>query len=86
VTTQVGVAPVLPDTVVVHWNDGTTTNEAVTWDEVAVESYAAAGTFEVNGVTIDDLQVSVNVTVVAEADNGTAPDPDDKPSTDKPST
>ena len=60
-TTKAGTAPVLPETVTVHWNDGTTTQEKVVWDSVPESAYAKAGTFDVNGT----VTVSTNASVAS---------------------
>jgi len=49
VTTEVGVAPVLPTHVVAEFENGDTENLAVTWAPVAPAQYADEGTFTVTG-------------------------------------
>lgn len=49
VQTTAGTAPVLPDQVLVTWNDGTQTLEDVMWDEIDPAQYAEAGSFDVKG-------------------------------------
>ena len=53
--TQPGVAPVLPKSVGVLFNDGSRQDLPVTWDAVPAGSYAAAGQFTVAGVVQSDL-------------------------------
>ncbi|WP_171686515.1 Ig-like domain-containing protein [Paenibacillus planticolens] len=71
VTTQVGVAPVLPTVVQAVYDDGSKAQAAVTWDSIDPASYAQQGTFEVqgtvNGTTIK-AKASVTVTVPTAAD------------------
>ena len=51
VATASGTAPALPETVEATWTDGSTTDEAVTWDAIDPASYTAreGGSFEVEG-------------------------------------
>jgi hypothetical protein len=65
VSTRVGVAPVLPPTVTVGYNDGSRqSGTAVTWEAVDPAKYAAAGTFTVSGqVTGTDRPATATVTV-----------------------
>ncbi len=49
VSTRQGTAPALPATVAATLGDETTTQVAVEWDPVAASSYAAPGTFQVEG-------------------------------------
>ncbi|WP_243394316.1 Ig-like domain-containing protein [Bifidobacterium parmae] len=68
VTTTAGKAPVLPKTVKAHWSDGSTTDAAVTWNDVPAAKYAKAGTFSVKGVaTVNgtDYEVTATVTVTS---------------------
>ncbi len=67
-TTTAGTAPTLPTTASVRWSDGSTTNEAVTWNTPAnyADLYAKAGTFEVTG-TVQGHNVKCTVTVTAAA-------------------
>ena len=67
-TTTAGTAPTLPATASVRWSDGSTTNEAVTWNTPAnyADLYAKAGTFEVTG-TVQGHNVKCTVTVTAAA-------------------
>ncbi|AQP43624.1 LamG-like jellyroll fold domain-containing protein [Tessaracoccus flavus] len=48
-TVQVGQAPILPGVVSVQYADGSSGMAAVTWDPVPAASYAAAGSFTVEG-------------------------------------
>ena len=64
VSTAAGTAPVLPATVRVSWDNGTTTDEPMTWDEVDPVSYHDGGTFTVSGQVGQTGQTaSVNVVV-----------------------
>ncbi len=67
VTTRAGVAPKLPETAEVTWEDGSVTQEAIDWDEIDPRNYAQAGSLTATGVipTADNAQVSVQVTVTA---------------------
>lgn len=65
VSTQVGVAPELPATVQVTYDDETTGEAEVTWDEIPADRYASPGSFLVEGaVANSDLKATVKVTVV----------------------
>ena len=68
VVTRAGQAPKLPATVQVSWEDGSTTDEAVTWDALDPAAYADAGSFAVRGTvpTAGDAKVSVTVNVSAQ--------------------
>ena len=67
VSTQAGTAPQLPETVQVTWEDGSTTQEGITWDAIDPASYEKAGTFTVTGTvpSAGDARVGVQVTVTA---------------------
>ena len=67
VSTQAGVAPQLPETVQVTWEDGSTTQESITWDAIDPASYDKAGIFTVTGTvpSAGDARVGVQVTVAA---------------------
>lgn len=67
VSTQAGVAPQLPETVQVTWEDGNTTQESITWDAIDPASYEKAGLFTVTGTvpSAGDARVGVQVTVTA---------------------
>ena len=67
VSTQAGVAPQLPETVQVTWEDGNTTQESITWDAINPASYEKAGIFTVTGTvpSAGDARVGVQVTVAA---------------------
>ena len=67
VTTRAGVAPELPETVDVTWEDGTVTQETVDWDDIDPRNYAQAGSLTATGTVsaADNAQVSVHVTVTA---------------------
>ncbi|MCL6605569.1 MAG: Ig-like domain-containing protein [Paenibacillus sp.] len=49
VTTPAATAPVLPETVPVHYENGTEGTAAVSWEDVQPESYLQPGEFNVNG-------------------------------------
>ncbi|SDT24877.1 Ig-like domain-containing protein [Actinoplanes derwentensis] len=67
VSTAVGVAPALPATVTVGYNDGSRqSGVAVTWSPIDPASYAAAGTFTVLGqVAGTDKTATATITVGA---------------------
>ena len=67
VSTQAGIAPQLPETVQVTWEDGSTTQESITWDAIDPASYEKAGIFTVTGTvpSAGDAHVGVQVTVTA---------------------
>ena len=67
VSTKAGVAPQLPETVQVTWEDGTTTQESITWDAIDPASYEKAGLFTVTGTvpSAGDARVGTQVTVTA---------------------
>ncbi|GGN91985.1 carbohydrate-binding protein [Actinoplanes lobatus] len=74
-STRVGMAPVLPSTVTVGYNDGSRQSGiGVTWAAIDPASYAAAGTFEVTGqVAGTDKPAVATVTVGAGGPDDTAP-------------
>src|SRR5690606_37838024 len=65
VTTQAGVAPVLPEAVQLTTGTGDTVEAAVVWDEVPSELFQSAGVFTVAGTAQDDSRhpVTASVTV-----------------------
>ncbi|MEH0573418.1 discoidin domain-containing protein [Streptomyces sp. B21-108] len=67
IATRTGRPPVLPDTVVATYNDGSKDSRApVTWDPVEPDRYARPGTFEVKGtVTGTTYRATATVTVTA---------------------
>ena len=67
VSTQAGVAPRLPETAQVTWEDGSTTQESITWDAIDPASYEKAGIFTVTGTvpSAGNARVGVQVTVTA---------------------
>ncbi len=70
VRTASGTAPELPATVQVAWSDGSTTDEAVAWDDVDPASYSdrAGGSFDVGGtVAAGDATLSATAHVVVSA-------------------
>lgn len=60
-TVQVGEKISLPEKVTVHYNDNTTGEEKVVWQENAAEGIEAAGTYHVSG-TINVLEKEYEVT------------------------
>ena len=72
VETVAGTAPTLPATVKVTWSDGSTTDEAVTWEAVDASKYAQAGSFTVNGTVATDPEAKVACTVTVAAAPATA--------------
>ena len=62
VSTTVGKAPVLPETVTVRCNTGEVQTRAVTWDAVEAEAYSAVGQFAVAG-SIEGLTVRARALV-----------------------
>ncbi len=71
VRTKATVAPILPQTVTVYYENGTTEDVAVTWDAVEATQYAVPDTtFTVNGtVTGIDTKAICTVVVQDEGDN-----------------
>ncbi|MDD9267274.1 NPCBM/NEW2 domain-containing protein [Paenibacillus sp. GCM10023248] len=64
--TATGVPPVLPASVTVVYNNGTTADKPVQWDPVDSSQYAIAGSFIVNGAVNGTVIPAVaNVTVTA---------------------
>ena len=65
VSTKAGIAPKLPETVQVTWEDGSTTQESITWDAIDPASYEKAGLFTVTGTvpSAGNARVGVQVTV-----------------------
>ncbi|NQX67244.1 NPCBM/NEW2 domain-containing protein [Paenibacillus alba] len=64
VVTDAGVPPVLPASVTVMYNNGTTAVKSVQWDLIDSSKYATAGSFVVNGVVDGTVIPAVaNVTV-----------------------
>ncbi|WP_182049561.1 Ig-like domain-containing protein [Changpingibacter yushuensis] len=69
VTTKVGVAPAMPQSVNVLYNDGSRETVAVEWDAIDAASWANAGEFEVLGsIAGTDKRASGTVTVVGTAE------------------
>jgi LPXTG-motif cell wall-anchored protein len=67
VSTPLGTAPVLPQTVEVTWSNGTVEDLAVTWNdgqELDAALYNTAQSFSVAGVLADDEHTPVTATVV----------------------
>lgn len=63
-STMATVKPVLPDTVSVTYSDSTTADLPVTWDSIPAASYAAVGSFTVNGTVAGTaLKAVANITV-----------------------
>ena len=65
VTTEEGVAPLLPETAEVTWSNGDITSESITWNGLDPQAYATLGSHTVEGTTAGNLPVSCTVTVVA---------------------
>ena len=68
VKTVQGLAPKLPETANVHWSNGTTREEPITWNSIPASSYATPNTeFNVSGTVSDfdgnkyPVQVTVHV-------------------------
>ncbi|NMM98319.1 Ig-like domain-containing protein [Bifidobacterium olomucense] len=66
----------------VAWSDGTTTTEAVEWETIDADQYAAAGRFDVTGIvrgiTVDGKKATVTITVNVAARVITAVTPSDE--------
>lgn len=76
VITEEGKKPVLPDTVVGVYSDGTEKELAVVWDEIKEEQYEKAGEFKVEG-TVEGLDEKVYCTVkVKQKEEGKPSDSD----------
>ncbi|WP_221583631.1 Ig-like domain-containing protein [Microbacterium sp. G2-8] len=79
VRTSVDVAPAMPETAVVLYNDGSRENLPVEWDAIDPASYAAEGEFEVSGVVQTDhpgdATALAQVTVGAGGDDGGGEEP-----------
>jgi xyloglucan-specific exo-beta-1,4-glucanase len=65
-STTAGTAPTLPSEITATYNDGTTADVAVTWDEIDPSSYAGEGTFTVYG-TVEGTTLKVTCTVTVKA-------------------
>ena len=59
---KVGNAPVLPDTVVVTYKDGTTKKLGVTWNDYNEDLIQEVGSFTISGV-IDEVNVTTTVNI-----------------------
>lgn len=81
VTTKPGVAPQLPETASVSWNNGKTITAPITWNEVSADAYAKDGAaFDVTGTyTVNGQTFSVVAHVAVTANVKPAPKPDAKP-------
>lgn len=66
VTTQAGVAPVLPQARLTKV-DGSQQTAPVAWESVAPAKYATPGTFTVKGIAQDDSRMPVEATVTVES-------------------
>ncbi|MNW28815.1 Bacterial Ig-like domain (group 4) [compost metagenome] len=65
VTTTVGVAPLLPDTVVAVYSDTSTERLAVYWEQIAPAQYGTPGSFTVTGAVYDsELSGMARITVL----------------------
>jgi len=68
--TSVGEPPVLPAVVEAVYNDQTTAEVAVNWDQIDASSYAQVGTFNVAGsVTDTTIKAQAEITVVEDLGN-----------------
>ena len=63
VTTVVGTAPALPQTVTAHYKDGTSGQEAVAWNPVDPTSYGSIGKFTVTGILLNNPAITVTAEV-----------------------
>ena len=64
ISTETGVAPVMPDRVPAVYSDGTVMYTAVVWDSIDSKKYASAGSFEVVGkLKGSNVEVKAKVTV-----------------------
>jgi len=63
VTTEAGIAPVLPQTIVASYNDGTAAPVNVTWANIDANLYASAGDFIVHG-TVEGTPIVPEVKVI----------------------
>lgn len=61
---QVGTKPILPVKIDANFTDGSVESIAVTWNEIAEDQYAKAGSFTVSGTTAKGHVVSANVTML----------------------
>ena len=82
ITVNLGDTITIPEKVTVHYNDNTTSEETVTWDEEQVEALADAtsGTYKVSGkLTILNKELTVTCTVEIKpqnfVENGSFEDP-----------
>ncbi|WP_199925750.1 glycosyl hydrolase 53 family protein [Paenibacillus bouchesdurhonensis] len=67
ITVAKGVAPLLPATVKVLYNEGTISQAAVTWDSIAEEQLQTPGTFKVQGkITGMEKKAQIEITVLAQ--------------------
>ena len=70
VTTKAGTAPVLPSKVTVRYDNNTSGQVAVTWNSIAPDQYAQAGTFIIEGVVAGtSIKAKATVTVTAAGGN-----------------
>ncbi|NLY42968.1 MAG: family 43 glycosylhydrolase [Clostridiaceae bacterium] len=69
VETYMGIQPVLPDTVTLIYNDGTTETASVAWDEIDPKNLEEKGTFTLYG-TVEgiDIKAKAYITVHSQAD------------------
>lgn len=63
VTTEVGVAPVLPTTVKATWSNGDVTDAPITWETIDASEYAKRGSFNVSGTIADTTNKTTTITV-----------------------
>lgn len=65
VTTDKGIAPVLPETVTVVYSDESTAEKAVTWEAISPDAYAKPGTFSVKGA-VEGIALKAEAVVTVE--------------------
>jgi hyaluronate lyase len=66
VDTMAGVAPILPATISVVYDDGTTETAAVIWDSIDTSLYLQSGSFDITGAVLGThLRATAHVTVAA---------------------
>ena len=71
VSTKVGVAPELPESVNLTMSDGSVVEVSVTWPKISSDLYASEGSFTVTGAT-DATSMPIRATVTVGADHITA--------------
>lgn len=63
VVVDLGTAPILPETVVAHYNTGLPRDVAVAWDPINAELYGKIGSFKVSG-TVEGTTLTASANVV----------------------